>query len=166
MFKISVNSKYKFEIDTDKGRILADGAEIALDMKAGTGEHFHIIRENKSYRAEVVTFSHAEKTCTIRVNGNDYHLDVKDQFDELLHRLGMDTLNKTKIAELKAPMPGMVLKVLVREGDVVKKGDNILVLEAMKMENIIKSPADVTIKVIKIKPSDKVEKNQIMILFE
>jgi biotin carboxyl carrier protein len=55
--------------------------------------------------------------------------------------------------------------VLVKEGDEIKKGDNLLVLEAMKMENIIKSPADVTIKSIKIKPSDKVEKNQVLIQF-
>ena len=55
--------------------------------------------------------------------------------------------------------------VLVKEGDEVKKGDNLLVLEAMKMENIIKSPADVTIKSIKIKASDKVEKNQVLIQF-
>jgi biotin carboxyl carrier protein len=62
-------------------------------------------------------------------------------------------------------MPGLVLSILVKEGDEVKKGDNLLVLEAMKMENIIKSPADVTIKFIKIKPSDKVEKNQVLIQF-
>ena len=62
-------------------------------------------------------------------------------------------------------MPGLVLSVLVKEGDEVKKGDNLLVLEAMKMENIIKSPADVTIKSIKIKASDKVEKNQVLIQF-
>ena len=166
MFTISVNNKYKFEINTAKNRLFVNGSEIVLDMKAGTGQHFHIIRESKSYRAEVVSFSHTEKTCVIRVNGNHYNLDIKDQFDELLHRLGMDTLNKTKIAELKAPMPGMVLKVLVNEGDTVKKGDNILILEAMKMENIIKSPADVAIKTIRVKPSDKVEKNQVMVIFE
>jgi biotin carboxyl carrier protein len=62
-------------------------------------------------------------------------------------------------------MPGLVLSVLVKEGDEVKKGDNLFVLEAMKMENIIKSPADVTIKSIKIKASDKVEKNQVLIQF-
>jgi biotin carboxyl carrier protein len=79
--------------------------------------------------------------------------------------LGLDNLQSSKVAELKAPMPGLVLSVLVKEGDEVKKGDNLFVLEAMKMENIIKSPADVTIKSIKIKASDKVEKNQVLIQF-
>jgi biotin carboxyl carrier protein len=70
-----------------------------------------------------------------------------------------------KISEIKAPMPGMVLKVLVEEGAEVKKGENLFVLEAMKMENIIKSPADVTVKTIKIRPGDKVEKGQILMMF-
>jgi biotin carboxyl carrier protein len=61
-------------------------------------------------------------------------------------------------------MPGLVLKVLVKDGDVIKKGDNLLVLEAMKMENSIKAPADATIKAVKITAGDKVEKNQVMIL--
>jgi biotin carboxyl carrier protein len=62
-------------------------------------------------------------------------------------------------------MPGLVLKISVKVGDVVKKGDNLFVLEAMKMENIIKSPADVTIRTIRIKPGDKVEKGQVLIGF-
>jgi biotin carboxyl carrier protein len=62
-------------------------------------------------------------------------------------------------------MPGLVLKVFAVEGDEVKKGDNLLILEAMKMENIIKCPADVTIKKIRIKSGNKVEKGQILIEF-
>ena len=52
------------------------------------------------------------------------------------------------------------------EGAQVKKGDNLLVLEAMKMENSIKAPADLKIKSLKVKPNDTVEKNQVMIVFE
>jgi biotin carboxyl carrier protein len=61
-------------------------------------------------------------------------------------------------------MPGLVLKIFVNEGMEVAKGENLFVLEAMKMENIIKAPADVTVKTIKIKPGDKVEKNQVLII--
>lgn len=166
MFNITVNNKFGFEIKLDKGKTFADGQEISLDMVSGMDQHFHVLHKNKSYRGEVVLFSREEKSCIIKVNGNIYALDIKDQYDEILHRLGLDNLNKVKIAELKAPMPGLVLKVLVSEGDEVNKGDNILVLEAMKMENIIKAPADVKIKYIKVKPSDKVEKNQVMVLFD
>jgi biotin carboxyl carrier protein len=166
MFKIRINDQFSFEIESNKGQSYVNGEEIVLDMIPGQDQHAHIIFKNKSYRTEVVSFSPAEKTCTIKVNGNSYTLDIKDQYDELLHRLGLDSLSKVKVAELKAPMPGMVLRVLVSEGDEVIKGENILVLEAMKMENIIKSPADGKIKSVKVKPSDKVEKNQVMIYFE
>src|SRR5690349_24583181 len=100
MFTISVNNQHKFEISTAKNRILANGKAGDLDISEGTGQHFHIISQNKSYRAEVIEFSQAEKTCTIRINGNTYSLDIKDQFDDLLHRLGMDSLSKAKVAEL------------------------------------------------------------------
>jgi biotin carboxyl carrier protein len=77
----------------------------------------------------------------------------------------LNNLNSAKISEIKAPMPGLVLKVFVLEGTAVQKGDNLFVLEAMKMENIIKSPADVVVKAVKIKPGDKVEKGQVLIKF-
>ena len=63
-------------------------------------------------------------------------------------------------------MPGLVLSIMVRVGDSVKKGQGLMVLEAMKMENIIKSPSDGIVKSIYIKKSDAVEKNQVLIKFE
>jgi biotin carboxyl carrier protein len=63
-------------------------------------------------------------------------------------------------------MPGLVLKLFVSVGTEVKKGDNLFILEAMKMENIIKSPADVIVKTVKIKPGDKVEKGQVLLIFQ
>lgn len=166
MLKIKVNDTFNFEVDGNSLKTLVNGNEVMPDILPVKPNHFHLLNKGKSYRAEVVDFNQQEKTCLIKVNSNLYSLEIKDQFDELLHRLGMDNLNSVKVAELKAPMPGLVLKLLVTEGQEVKKGDNLLVLEAMKMENIIKAPADVKVKSIKIKPSDKVEKNQVMILFE
>jgi biotin carboxyl carrier protein len=77
----------------------------------------------------------------------------------------MDNLAAKKVNEVKAPMPGMVLKILVKDGDEVKKGDPLLVLEAMKMENILKSPTDGVIKKIAAVTGVAVEKNQLLIQF-
>jgi biotin carboxyl carrier protein len=98
------------------------------------------------------------------VNNRIYDCEIKDQFDDLLKSLGLDNLNAKKINDIKAPMPGLVLKVLVTEGQEFKKGDNLLVLEAMKMENILKAPTDGIVKSIKIKPGDKVDKNEVLLL--
>jgi biotin carboxyl carrier protein len=62
-------------------------------------------------------------------------------------------------------MPGLIVDIKVEAGQEVKKGDPILILEAMKMENIIKSPGDGVVKAIKVNPRDNVEKNQVLIQF-
>lgn len=166
MFKIKVNDTFSYDIEQDKEQYLVNGQEIKLDIHKIDSNRISILHNNKSYSAEVVVLNKEEKTCLIKVNGNNYSLIINDQFDELLHRLGMDKLAGSKISEQKAPMPGLVLSVCVSVGDDVKKGDNLLVLEAMKMENIIKSPADLKVKSLKVKPGDKVEKNQVLISFE
>jgi biotin carboxyl carrier protein len=165
MYHLKVNEKFNFELNETQGAWTVNGATVSLDTLVIKDNLLHVLHQQTSYRVEIVTFSKEEKTASIKVNGHTYSIVIKDRFDDLLHQLGLDNLQSAKVAELKAPMPGLVLSVLVKEGDEIKKGDNLLVLEAMKMENIIKSPADVTIKSIKIKPSDKVEKNQVLIQF-
>ena len=97
------------------------------------------------------------------MNGQKHTVGVKDRFDILLEQMGMADLAANKVNDIKAPMPGLVLKMLVAEGAEFKKGDAIMILEAMKMENVIKAPADGVVKEILIKAGDKVEKNQVMV---
>jgi biotin carboxyl carrier protein len=165
MYQLKVNEKFNFEVNETQGAWTVNGKPMELDTLVIKDNLLHVLHQHTSYRVEIVSFSKEEKTASIKVNGHTYSIAIKDRFDDLLHQLGLDNQQSAKVAELKAPMPGLVLSVLVKEGDEIQKGDNLLVLEAMKMENIIKSPADVTIKSIKIKPSDKVEKNQVLIQF-
>lgn len=165
MFKIKVNGQFNFEVLSDRNGIRVNGQAADLDIHHVSLTTFHILHNNRSFNAELININRSEKTCSIRVNSHVYTMSITDQFDEMLHKLGMDNLSAQKVSELKAPMPGMVLKILVSEGEEVKKGSNLLILEAMKMENIIKSPADVVVKTIKVNPADKVEKNQVMIIF-
>jgi biotin carboxyl carrier protein len=113
----------------------------------------------------VVKVNTEEKTLLLKVNAVKYLLQVKDKYDELLQNLGLDNLSTKKINDVKAPMPGMVLNILVKEGDTVKKGDALLVLEAMKMENILKSPNDGTIRKVVAVKGTAVEKSQLLIQF-
>lgn len=166
MYKIRVNDSFSFEVDLKSNVPEVNGQEFKADLQEISGNQFHLIYNHKSIKVEILSMDDSRKLCTIRVNGNEYTTELSDQFDELLHKLGMDNLNTHKVAELKAPMPGLVLKVLVNEGEEVKKGASLLVLEAMKMENIIKSPADLIIKSVKVTPGDKVEKNAVMLTFE
>ena len=157
MLKAKVNNKYDFTLD--------ENAEKGIDLIEVKKGVFHIIKDNKSYTAEVLKANPEEKSFVIRVNGNKYTVQLKDKYDALLKELGIDTASAKKVKELKAPMPGLVVDVRVKEGDEVKKGDALVVLQAMKMENILKSPADVVIKRVHIKKDDTIEKNQILISF-
>ena len=69
------------------------------------------------------------------------------------------------VNSIKAPMPGLILDINVKEGQEVKENDNLIILEAMKMENSITSPRDGIIKSISVNKSDTVEKNQLLIEF-
>jgi biotin carboxyl carrier protein len=165
MLQVKVNGKYELEIDKGDDGLLVNGDKVNADMKQLNPSAWHIINNLKSYNAEVVSFNAADKTAEIKVSNNIYTVTAKDQFDVLLDKLGLSSLNTAKISEIKAPMPGLVLKVFVTEGTAITKGENLFILEAMKMENIIKAPADVTVKTVKIKPGDKVEKGQVLLVF-
>jgi biotin carboxyl carrier protein len=166
MLKVKVNNKKEYTIEPgsdNSGNI--DGKPFSLDVAEVKNGSFHVIRDNRSYSVEVIKADTAEKSFTISVNGNKYQLNVKDKFDELLKSLGLDTMNASKVNEIKAPMPGLVLDIRVEEGQEIKKGDPVIVLEAMKMENILKSPTDGTVKKINVKKGIAVEKNQVLISF-
>jgi len=166
MLKIKVNNKFNFEVESNNGNITINGRAIDKDLVQIDNRIFHIIHNGKSYRAELVSINRDDRTCSVKVGTNIYSMQMTDQYDDLLHQLGMDNLKTNKISEIKAPMPGLVIRILAAEGDQVEKGGNLFVLEAMKMENIIKSVSDVKIKSVKVKAGDKVEKNQVVMVFE
>lgn len=165
MYQVQVNDKYNFVVETANKQVKINDELVELDDVKLNENSSHVLYQNKSYLIEVVEVIKEEKAAVVKINGNIYRLKIEDQYDQLLKQLGMDNLAANKILQVKAPMPGLVLNVLVAEGDEVKKGDSLLVLEAMKMENMIKSPTDGMIKKIAIKQGDKVEKNELLITF-
>ncbi len=163
MYHIKVNQDKIYDVEVD-----AKGISLNNDLKnisfANVNENqFHVLLNQKSYNVEIVNINAETKSATMKVNNRIYECEIKDQFDDLLKSLGLDNLSSKKINDIKAPMPGLVLKVLVNEGQEFKKGDNLLVLEAMKMENILKAPVDGVVKSIRIKPGDKVDKNEVLL---
>jgi biotin carboxyl carrier protein len=165
MYEVKVNGQYNYQIDKNGDELLINNNKMIADIKQLSPSVWHIIDEMRSYNVEVINFDSALKTAQIKINNNIYTVTAKDKFDLLLEKMGLSSLNNAKINELKAPMPGMVLKVFIEEGAEIKKGDNLFILEAMKMENIIKSPTNAVIKSVKIKAGDKVEKGQILLQF-
>jgi biotin carboxyl carrier protein len=169
MYSITVNGKDTIKTDLQLNGQQFEGTLNDLLIKGDLIKinpyQYHLLYQEKSYNVEVVKLNTEEKSLVVKVNAIRLSLQLKDRYDELLHSLGLDKLASKKVNDIKAPMPGMVLKVLVSEGDEVKKGDALLVLEAMKMENILKSPADGIIQKISAVQGTAVEKNQLLIQF-
>ena len=159
MIKVDVDKEFQFEID-------ANAVENGIDMIKIDESRYHIIKNNRSYDIEVLNQDNKSKNYTLLVNGTEYNVSLKDELAQLLDKMGMSAGASKKVKEIKAPMPGLVLDIHVEAGTEVKEGDAVLVLEAMKMENVIKSPADGTVKAIEIAKGNAVEKNEILVSFE
>ncbi|MBS1487805.1 MAG: biotin/lipoyl-binding protein [Bacteroidetes bacterium] len=164
MYQTKVNGKH-FEVTKSGHQYLLNGKDFQWDISKIAAGSFHILHNHKSYRAEVVKIDHAAKTVLLKINNKVVSVEVKTPMDLLLEKMGMANGAAAKINHLKAPMPGLVIDLKVKAGDVVKAGDPLLILEAMKMENILKAAGDATVKNVTVKKGDSVEKGQVLIGF-
>lgn len=165
MLQVLTANDKKWQIDFDKSQILVDAVPFDWDITLIRPGLFHIIKDAVSYNAEVIQADYQTKTFILKINGHLHSFTVKDRFDLLLDKMGMSAAQVNKVNEVKAPMPGLIVAIKVAPGQEVKKGDPLLVLEAMKMENILKAPGDGVVKTIKVSLRDNVEKNQVLVLF-
>jgi biotin carboxyl carrier protein len=166
MLTVNVNDQAPFELDTKNNKLTLNGQPIKADWIKISATKFHAIIQSKSLTVELESVDEARKQFVIIINGVKYEVGLQNQYDILLKQLGLDKMTVGKVNHVKAPMPGMVLHIQVKEGDDVKKGDALLVLEAMKMENVIKAAGDAKIKKIIAKEKTAVEKGQTLIEFE
>lgn len=164
MYRATI-SESVFEVQKRKEHWLVNHQVQDWQLTKIRDRHFHLLFQNQSFKVELVHIDEGAKTIQLKLNNRPVEIQLMDKFDLLLDKLGMNFSKGTTAQDLKAPMPGLIFDIKVNEGDVVKKGDALLVLEAMKMENILKSPGDGTVKSIKIKKGQSVEKNQVLIQF-
>ena len=127
---------------------------------------FLISSGGKKHIARLLAIDSKSKIITLKIDGDRFEVELTDEYDALLHSLGMDAASTKKVNGLKAPMPGVVIDIVVHVGDAVVKDEPLVILEAMKMENMLKSPSDGVISSINIKKGDTVEKNRVLVNFE
>ena len=165
--ELDITSKDKgWKVSSGEEQSFLDGENSPTDIKKISDNFYHMIVKNKSYEVAVVGYDKATKKLDLTVNGSPYTYEIKDRYDQLLEQLGLDNLAAGGLTEIKAPMPGLVLDVLIEPGQTLEEGESMVILEAMKMENILKAPSPVTVKDIEVNKGETVDKNQILIRFE
>lgn len=136
------NGQYEFNITP------SDAA--ALDVVHEQNGIHHLLANGRAHRAELIEADYTHHTYIIRVDGTKYTVHINDQYERLSKRLGLTIGGTQKQNAFKAPMPGLVLNVMVSPGQTVHKGDTLLILEAMKMENVIKAIGDGVVKSVAV----------------
>ncbi|HLP12234.1 MAG TPA: biotin/lipoyl-containing protein [Flavobacteriales bacterium] len=153
------------ETTAKNGNIIINGKTHIFEQVEKGNKHFTVLLDNKSVDVYVLRFERESKKATLLVNGKKCSISASDEMELLLKKLGMDTGTTKKMKELKAPMPGLVVKIEVSAGQEVKKDQAIVILEAMKMENVLKAAADGVVQSIEVNKGQAVEKNQVLIKF-
>ncbi len=166
MLQLTVNEKNTYTILHDGAQTTLNGTEANPDISIQSNGLVSIIHNGKSYAAIVENFDKQNKEVTLSINGQLYKTAITEPIDLLLSKMGMDAKSAKKAEPMRAPMPGMVLKILVGPGDQVQKGDALMILEAMKMENILKAAGPGTIKSVKVAERTAVEKGAILLELE
>jgi biotin carboxyl carrier protein len=161
--QISFEDGSQLPVKLEGGRAILDQP---VDIAMLGGHRFHVLVNGKSHDVELVERVAGEpKKLKLKIDNKVQVVSVKSETDLMLEKMGLGTRKAAGLKELKAPMPGLVVTVLVAEGQAVQAGEPILILEAMKMENMLKAQADVTIGKILVEKAQKVEKGQVMISF-
>lgn len=155
-FLLDVNaSQYTFQL-IDADNITLNDSEVNNQM---------ILDNNKSKLVSVKGMDHELKRYQIQIDGRIYHVQISDAVDQQILTMNLKSKRSNQLKELRAPMPGLVRQVNVQAGDQVDAGDSLFILEAMKMENLLKSPVNGKVSDVFVKPGESVEKNQILLSF-
>lgn len=155
---VNTSEGISFEFDEDDVK--------TLDLIKNDNGTYHVLHKNRSYNITIIKRDLNLKKLVLAVNGREFELFIKDELDQKLDKLGFTGKKKGSTGEIKSPMPGLVHTIDLAEGQALDKGDTLLILEAMKMENIIRAENPLTIKSICVKKGDTVAKNQVLLVVE
>lgn len=137
-----------------------------LDVVRVEDSTWHMLDNGISHLISVVQFDPVTRTALFRIDGENREARLVTGLDMLIEQMGLNKALTRKISALHAPMPGLVKGILVKAGDTIEKGAPLLILEAMKMENVMTAPDTVRIKKIDVQLSQPVDKGTRLIEFD
>ena len=158
-------SEFAVHIDDDSFE-LSQASIQSLDLHRVSSNHYHLLKDHKAFDVKVLAMDILKKKATISVNGNRYDLQIDDAYDMMVEKMGLLANTTSRVTSIKAPMPGLIIKVMVKPGDTIQEGTPLLVLSAMKMENVLLAESEGVIKSVEVKKDDAVNKGQLIIEIE
>jgi biotin carboxyl carrier protein len=163
-YEVTIDDQtYLIEI-SEEGHIRLDGREVEIDFaQVGSSGLFSLLVDNESFEALVET---REGRWQVLLRGDLYDVEVVDERARLLRARASMSAPGSGELKVKAPMPGLVVTVPVEVGQEVSVGDDVVILESMKMENELKAPRAGLVKGIRVQVGDSVEKNQTLVIIE
>lgn len=148
---------YEIEIDHD-GSVLINGEERDVDFLNLGGDLFSLITENRSLEAVI---NDDEGNIAVMMSGRQFEAQVLDERAMLMmQRRGGQAIGS---GEVKAPMPGLIVDVTTERGATIAKGDTLVILESMKMQNELKSPIEGVVRAIHVEAGQAVDKNDLLV---
>jgi len=155
--------EHVYSVDVINDSVLSiDGRTYNINMQTVDGEQvYSFLLDDRSYELFV---NRTESGYDVLVAGERHEVTVEDEYTQRLHKLTGKTRGPKSDALIKAPMPGLVVAVRANEGEAVKSGQGLVILEAMKMENELRAPWNGTVKQVKISAGQKVEQGQLLMV--
>src|SRR6266508_3270991 len=145
----------------DEKHVSVDGKVYEVDFESVSGQPvYSLIVDGRSHESYIYQ---GDDNWQVLLRGRLYPVTVEDEREKRLRSAAGGGVAETGEFHLRAPMPGLVVTILVEEGQSIKKGQVLLILESMKMQNELKSPRDGVIGRVRVKPGETVEQKQTLL---
>lgn len=160
-YATSVGDK-TFIIDVNReGQVTVDGEIVPVDfLLLGQTNAFSLLLNNNSYEMLV---SEEGNEYQVLALGHLFTVHVEDERARRLAQASRGFIPGSGEIQIKAPMPGLIVAIPVVEGQIIKRGDVLVVLESMKMENELKAPRDGAVSGVRVQLRQSVEQSQILV---
>jgi biotin carboxyl carrier protein len=143
-----------------------DGEEYKYSFEILGDEYFLLRLNNENYFLKIIKDDNDPGAFFIENRAELYRVTCRDELSRLIEEMGYGNKNERHHSEIRSPMPGIIVKLNVSEGQNIKQGDVLLVLEAMKMENEIMATRDCIVAKINVVEKRSVEKGELLMILE
>jgi biotin carboxyl carrier protein len=157
------DKSYQIEVNSDR-EITLDGKSFSVDfLPIASPSIISLLLDGQSYEAHV---NPTDAGWEVFLLGQRYLVTVEDERQQRLREVSSVQAAHREAFQLKAPMPGLIVAVSIKEGDQVEQGANLVVLESMKMQNELKAPRDGEVIGVRVKPGDNVDQEQVLVILD